>query len=205
MNGLELAFLRWRVKRKGFVTTQFNYHSVTHSIEANVTKLAAFVHKLDSSSVHFVAHSLGGLVVLRLFEEFPDLPHGRIVLLGSPVRGSKVARILTGIKGGTYLLGKSANAGLVQDRDPYWDGRRDLGVIAGTLGLSVVRLLHRLEGPNDGTIAVEETHIDGMKDFLTLNVTHTTMVFSPQVANEIAHFLDYGHFSTTRQTSGSVS
>ncbi len=195
MNGLELSFLRWRVKRHGFTTTQFTYDSVSREIEANVTNLAAFVHQLDSTQVHFVGHSLGGLVVMRLFEEFPDLPQGRIVLLGSPVRGSRVARVIAGMKGGTQFLGKSAAAGLVDGHNPYWDGRRDLGVIAGTRNLSVARFLHQHDSPSDGTVAVGETRLDGMKDFLTLNVTHSSMAFSPRVASEIAYFLDHGHFT----------
>jgi hypothetical protein len=76
-----------------------------------------------------------------------------------------------------------------------WNRARDLGVIAGDLGVGLGRLVGTLGGPSDGTILVEETELDGTADRVVLRVSHTGMLFSAAVARAAAAFLQTGRFS----------
>jgi len=90
------------------------------------------------------------------------------------------------------LAGKAL---LLTPRERRWDGLRDLGVIAGDLGLGLGRLVGTLEGASDGTVLVEETQLEGAVDRIILRVSHTGMLFSAEVAHEAAVFLSTGRFS----------
>jgi hypothetical protein len=121
-------------------------------------------------------------VILKLFEEDTDtparLPPGRIVLLGSPLRGSRSAQNLARLPFGRRIMGLGVGEELLASRERRWNGARDLGVIAGDLGFGMGRLVGTLGGPSDGTIMVEETELDGAADRLLLRVSHTGMLFS---------------------------
>jgi hypothetical protein len=74
-------------------------------------------------------------------------------------------------------------------------GERDVGVIAGTRALGFGRVITAFDGDSDGTVTVAETRLSGAADHLLLPVTHTSMVFSPEVARQAATFLKQGRFS----------
>lgn len=191
MNGLELTWLRRQVEKRGYGTAQFEYRTVRRSVEENADRLHEFIIRQAAESIHVVGYSLGGLVTLSLFDRYDDIPPGRIVLMGSPVRGSQAARRVRELGWDTALLGRS---GLAEQKELQWDGRRELGVIAGTMSFGLGRLFNRLPKPHDGTVAVEETKIPGAADTLLLPVTHATMMFSKKVATAISEFLLKGQF-----------
>jgi hypothetical protein len=151
--------------------------------------------------VHLVGHSLGGLVIYRTFELGLLAPNRfsgdfcRVVLLGSPVRGSQSARVLAGLPLTQRLLGQVGGPHLPQGVPPNWPFAAQLGVIAGTDPRGVGRLLSRFAGPNDGTVAVAETRLEGMTDFCELPVTHTGLCFSRAVSKQIVAFLEHGRFN----------
>ncbi len=91
LNGLESLFLRDRLRSAGFAPESFRYHSMHVSLRDAADALAARIRPLGDV-VHVVAHSLGGLVACEAFAAHADLPPGRVVLLGSPVRGARAAR-----------------------------------------------------------------------------------------------------------------
>jgi hypothetical protein len=125
------------------------------------------------------------------------LPPGRIVLTGSPVRGSRSAERLARLPFGRALLGLSAAEVLLTPRERRWQGGRDLGIIAGDLGLGLGRLLGRMGAPNDGTVWLDETQLPGAAEHLRLRVNHSGMVFSAEVASQVAAFLKEGRFAQT--------
>jgi pimeloyl-ACP methyl ester carboxylesterase len=177
----------------------FSYPSVAANATTNAQALAKFLTAIRADTLHLVGHSLGGLVILKLFEEDAAnqarLPPGRIVLLGSPVRGSRTAQNLARLPFGKKIMGSSVGEELLLSRERRWNRSRDLGVIVGDLGFGLGRLVGTLEGPSDGTILVEETQLDGAADRVVLRVSHTGMLFSAAVARAAGAFLSTGRFS----------
>ncbi len=197
LSGLEGGWLRRRLAQDlSAETAAFSYPSVVADATVNAHALAQFLGEIRADTVHLVGHSLGGLVILKYFEDGAgaELPPGRVVLLGSPSRGSRAARGLARVPFGTKILGRSASEELLVTRDRAWNGTRDLGVIAGDLGVGLGRLVGTGSDPSDGTVLVEETRIDGATDHLVMRVSHSGMLFSVAVAKQAGVFLRTGVF-----------
>jgi predicted alpha/beta hydrolase family esterase len=127
MNGLETHWLRQRLAARGFDARAFSYHSLQADLPEVVAALEAQVRALEPP-VHLVGHSLGGVMLLALFEHAHDLPQGRVVLLGSPVNGSCAATAVARWPIGPAVLGRLALQELVGERRRCWTQPRDRGV-----------------------------------------------------------------------------
>jgi pimeloyl-ACP methyl ester carboxylesterase len=196
LNGWEGAWLRRRLSRQlECATRRFAYPSVTADLNANARALGRFLAATPADTLHLVGHSLGGLVILELFRNGSPLPPGRVVLLGSPVRGSRSAQRLAQLPFGKRIMGMSGDALSPAPGERHWQGGRDLGIIAGHLSLGMGRLLGAIDAPNDGTVLIEETRMIGALQHVNLPVSHSGMVFSAVVARQIAAFLRDGRFA----------
>ncbi len=196
MPGSESRWFRERLRSKyGLASELFSYRTVAEPLADVTARLRRAIADLGTDQVHVVAHSLGGLVALKMFEQFPQQPPGRVVLLGSPVRGSDVARRLAAIAIGRRMLGNIAQSELLPQRSPSWRHARELGIIAGTRPLGLGRTLMRFQEPNDGTVAVRETELPGTTDRLILPVSHFGMLLSTRVADQTGKFLRDARFS----------
>ena len=193
MVGAELGLLRRRVEAAGFATRLFQYHSLLRSVDENAMLLADHLKGVPTERLHLVGHSLGGMVILRMFQRGVSLPPGRVIFMGAPVRGSLAAQNLRD-RGWGFLLGRSGPEGLVQLQDVEWKEPRDLGVIAGTLQFSINPFRSAIPSPHDGVVSVEETRIAGAKDSIELHLAHTTMLFSERLAEQVSVFLREGKF-----------
>jgi pimeloyl-ACP methyl ester carboxylesterase len=158
-------------------------------------RLAEFVHALASPEVHFVGHSLGGLVIYRFLERFPDQPPGRVVFLGTPSVASRAAEHAARFAPIAHLMGQSVAEELLQSRERRWTQPRALGIVAGTQPIGLGQLLAHFQEANDGTVAVRETRMPGATDHISLPVSHLGMLVSARVAHETGRFLSHGHFS----------
>ena len=198
-SGVESFWLRRTLAQDLQAETQaFSYPSVAVNASTNALALAKHLSAISADQLHLVGHSLGGLVILKLFEDaaaHARLPPGRIVLLGPPVRGSQTAQNLARLPFGRQIMGIGVGEELLTARERRWEGVRELGVIAGDLGLGLGRLVGTLEGASDGTVMVAETQLEGAADRIILRVSHTGMLFSGEVAHEAAAFLGTGRFS----------
>ncbi len=202
MSGIELVSLKNRLNSDAaFEAVPFSYPSVSGSMLDHVAALREFAQWQKAERMHFVGHSLGGLVVLNLLEATADLPPGRAVLLGAPLQGSRAAQGLARWPLGKAMLGITMRQEFlptdgVEPRATArtWNDRREVGVIAGSSGFGLGRLVAKLDGENDGTVMVEETRLTGARDHLVLPVTHTGMLFSSEVARQTAAFLRTGRF-----------
>ncbi|VAX06443.1 hypothetical protein MNBD_GAMMA26-219 [hydrothermal vent metagenome] len=193
MTGLEMFLLRHCLLSAGYSVSYFQYPSLGSPPGDNAAALADFIHDQEADTIHLVAHSLGGIVLMHLFNQSSDLPPGRVVLLGSPVHGSMVAHRITKLPGLGRLLGHSVDQGLTGGA-PEWVGGRDLGVIAGTLNMGVGWLVGGVERPNDGTVSVVETQLPGATDSCTQCVSHFGLLFSRKTAKAVIQFLQRGQF-----------
>ena len=97
LTGAESALMRRRLAaRHGFECHSFGYRTVGHSMKVVTAQLASFVDRIEADAVHFVGHSLGGLVLYRYFETAPCARPGRVVFLGSPTVKSRTAERVLG-------------------------------------------------------------------------------------------------------------
>ena len=188
-----MGLLRRRVEAAGFATQVFRYHSLLRSVDENAMLLADFLKGVEGERLHLVGHSLGGMVILRMFERGVELPPGRVVFMGSPVRGSLAAKGLRD-RGLGFLLGRSGPEGLEMPQEAQWKDPRELGVIAGTHAFSINPFHAKLPEPNDGMVSLEETRITGAKVCIEMHLAHTTMLFSNELAEQVIEFLREGRF-----------
>lgn len=196
LTGIESGLLLQRLAgHLGCRTHYFHYPSVSAPMPQVLHDLHAFVQSLDATGVHFVGHSLGGIVVLRLLEKHTDMPPGRAVLLGSPLKGSRAAQGVARWPIGAAILGRNIEAEVLTPQQRRWDGRRELGVIAGDMSLGLGRFFGALDEANDGTVSVAETALDGATDQIVMPVSHTGMLFSAEVAQQTANFIANGRFT----------
>lgn len=192
-NGVDLWRLRHRLKQSGYDCYNFNYHVWGQPPAELAQRLKQQAERIIAPRVHFIGHSYGGIILLHLFDQFPCISKGRIVLLGCPANGSAVSQRLARTPLTRWLLGKGRQRGLLGDA-PGWKGWQDLGIIAGTFPLGIGLVAGGPEAPHDGTVAVSETQLRGASDFIALPVSHSGMLLSPQVAHEVITFLRSGHF-----------
>jgi pimeloyl-ACP methyl ester carboxylesterase len=195
MPGQESLILRHRLAHEFGLTLQAFRYSATSSTMSDITEgLESFVHELQAPAVHFVGHSLGGLVIHRFLERFPDQPPGRVVFLGTPCVASRAAQRAGRFAPIAHLMGQSVAEELLQPHERRWAQVRPLGIIAGSQPIGVGQLLADFSEDNDGTVAVSETRMPGATDHIVLPVSHLGMLLSARVARETGSFLTQGRF-----------
>ncbi|WP_315386550.1 alpha/beta fold hydrolase [uncultured Stenotrophomonas sp.] len=185
--------LAWRLRARGFSVDTFGYSSVFGGPDVAVPQLLQRLK--DSGPVALVGHSLGGLVALEALRREPDLPVSRVVCLGSPLRGSGTARTLAE-HGWSAALGRSSD--LLLDGLPDWQGRAQVGLIAGSVPHGLGSLLGAIGEASDGTVALDETRLPGLADHCVVAASHSGLVFSPDAARQTAAFLRDGCFRPDR-------
>ena len=171
MTGKVMAVLARRLKGCGYRPVIYDYPTRRRSMLDNARSLAQFVENLGTGRVHLVGHSMGGVLILRALQVNPGLPPGRVVVMGAPVRGSAVAKRLCCYGPGRWLLGASAEEGLLEAVPDCSYGREI------------------------GTVGVAETCLPGATDTLVINASHTSLVLSHKVARQVCSFLRQGRFS----------
>ncbi len=207
LTGAESFLIKRHLARHGYVLRAFQYSSMVESMDQVARRCARFAQALAARTqqpVHLVGHSLGGIVIYRMFETGllePDRFSGdfcRVVFMGTPVSGSQSARALARLGPGLRMLGQVGIRDLLHGLPAGWPFAAQLGIIAGTAGPGIGRLLTRFDGPNDGTVSVAETRLEGATDFCTLPVNHTGMWLSAQTVPQVAAFLQRGRFDTDK-------
>lgn len=194
--GLELRLLAWRLRRAGFRVEIFRHASGGPTLTDSAESLHEWVSALKAETVHFVAHSLGGLIVFRMFAAYPTQRPGRIVTLGTPLQGCLAARRVLAAPGGRWLLSKSV-AAVFSDELPPLPPEREIGSIAGRLNFIFGWLL-ALRQPNDTLICVEESRHPKIAAHVVLPVSHSGLLLSGRVGRCVVNFLRTGAFFSTR-------
>lgn len=195
--GVVMHPLAARLERAGFRCHGFTYAGRARPLEAHAERLARLARQLGPA--HFLGHSLGGLVVLEALQSDAAIGVGRVMLLGTPAQGCLSGRWLARHTAGRWLLGESEKLWREGGRAARWTRSEALGVIAGTTPFGLGRMIGRLPGPNDGVVCVEETAVEGMTERLVLSVSHSAMLVSSRVAENVAAFLAEGRFSARRR------
>ncbi len=179
--------------RLGHCCRQFSYRSLRYTPGHNARLLGDFLERLDAEVIHFVAHSLGGIVLMHYFQSVDSVRPGRVVMLGTPLTGSGLARYLSRHRFlAASFMGASADSLL--GNVPAWKGTRPLAVLAGTRGHGIGQILGAsLDTPNDGTVAVSETRTDFCDVHRLIPYSHTGMLLAKPVAALVDEFLRTGN------------
>jgi pimeloyl-ACP methyl ester carboxylesterase len=195
MPGEESLVLRHRlVQDFGLTCHALRYSAAFSNMDAITASLNEQVQALAAEELHLVGHSLGGLVIHRFLERFPDQPPGRVVFLGTPALASRAAQSANRFVPMQPFMGSSVAEELLRPRGRSWTHARALGIIAGTEPFGVGQFLAHFAEENDGTVAVSETRMPGATEHLLLPVSHLGMLLSARVARETGNFLTRGHF-----------
>ncbi len=147
--------------------------------------------------IHFVTHSLGGILVRYYFSDRDLASLGRVVMLGPPNQGSKAVDELQSLPGfewlngpAGYQLGKGAESIPLQLGAPNFE----FAVIAGDKTIDPVTSAV-LDDPDDGRVSVSDTKLEGMRDFRLVGVSHAFMMQNSEVFELVRDFLEDGQFS----------
>lgn len=199
LHPLAMRWMQQQFTAAGYETIAPIYHSISTHSAANVAAVYKAVQRtvLPADRLHIVGHSLGGILALQMLSAYPDLPPGRLITLGSPVKGSLIANRLAKHRLLSALIGRSFKQGLDGQGLPEALGR-DWGMIAGDRAIGVGRLLGGIADINDGVVALSETYHPAQTAHCILPISHSSMLFSKQIVQECINFIQNGRFSTER-------
>ena len=198
MNPLEMRYLGSQLEKSGFNVHYVYYQSVLKSPAENAAIIQKKIIQLNLSNLHLVGHSLGGVLLMHLFDQIDpkesDLPEGRVVMLGSPVKGSWIAKKFSEWPIVSPLIAKSMPNALSGLDIPEWNTDRDWGMIAGTKGQGLGLITGGMPSVSDGTVLLEETIHPKQKEHIQVEKSHTALLFSKKVADLTSRFLNTGSF-----------
>lgn len=196
-----MLLMEWRLKREGFDTVNVNYPSTDRTVEqlAEATLPVALMGCKTAPRVHFVTHSMGGILLRYWLADRRRRPGnlGRTVMLGPPNQGTPLVDQMTEIPGFELFNGPAgAQLGTGDDSLPRRLGPVDwpVGIIAGNQSISPF-LSSMIDGANDGKVPVRATAVTGMADHLVMPVTHTFMMNNPKLQDQVVAFLKTGRFA----------
>jgi len=193
MQGPLMQMMGRMLKAKGWRTKAVSYDFLSNTPAENAQYLYDEIGLLGAKKVNLVGHSLGGIVILHLLHQFPDLDIEKVVLIGSPVKGSSVARQVHKVPILRPLLGRSVEKGLLGGA-PAFTANRPLGIITGKGRFGLTALLYPTGDDSDGVVLESETLLENATDRVSILASHSTMIFSRQCAEYVATFLATGRF-----------
>lgn len=187
----------------GYCVQNVGYESRQHDI-ATLAPLAIepALAACADRPVHFVTHSLGGILVRQYLSRKPIENLGRVVMLGPPNKGTEVVDKLAEFPGFHFINGDAGlqlGTGATSVPNQLGAANFDVGVIAGTRSINLV-LSSMIPGTDDGKVSVENTKLEGMRDHLEMAVTHPFMMQNDAVIAQVIHYLENGEFK--RDESG---
>lgn len=194
-----MAILVSRLKSAGFRVVSFGYPSTSEPMEALVDRLRAEVARCcgdEKQTVHFVTHSMGGVLVRSYLSRQPQAHSGRVVMLSPPSQGSELVDAFADSPLLRSVLGPAGSKlGTDSASIPNQLGavRFRLGIIAGDRSINLLGSW-LIPGPDDGKVGVDRAKVEGAADFLVVSATHTFIMNRRDVADEVVHFLRLGRF-----------
>ena len=185
----------------GYTVHNIGYASRKETIETlsedAVSRGVSKCRAQDVSTIHFVTHSMGGILVRYYLSKHSIPKLGHVVMMAPPNQGSEVVDDWSGRPGFALLNGPAGmQLGTDDDSVPSKLGPVDfsLGIIAGTATMNPI-LSRSLPDPDDGKVSVASTKVEGMADFNAEPYTHTFLMRRSEVHDEIIHFLQHGRFA----------
>lgn len=196
------ARMQAAIEKDGYRVISLDYASRRKTIEElaaqELDTLISALRRGQAQKIHFVTHSMGG-ILLRYYLTQHALPElGRVVMLGPPNRGSEVADFTARVWPVNRIFGpnlarlKTAPGSFVNGLGPCRGG--EIGVIAGDRSINWINSLVFIHGRDDGKVSVEEARLQGMKEFRVVHVSHPFLMRNRGVIRLVQVFLAKGSF-----------
>ena len=186
---------------RGYHTVNLDYPSREHPIEVLATETIprglAACEEAGAQPVHFVAHSMGGLLVRYYFEKRDVSAIASVVMLGTPNQGSRLGNFLSCIP---WIKDFNGPAGKQMGIDPrsvpsrLGPVRFPLGVVAGTRSFNPL-FAAIIDGDDDGRVGLPSTYVEGTCARVTYPLTHDALSDDPRVIDQVVTYLETGTFA----------
>lgn len=185
----------------GYVVANVDYPSRDHRIEVLAPMaIDAGLRRCRelgaTERIHFVTHSLGGILLRRYTARNEIENLGRTVMLGPPNQGSNAADAMRNVPGFDWLNGPAGlQLGKGEESVPLALGKPDFefAVIAGDRTIDPITSAV-LEDPDDGRVSVSDTRLEGMGDFRVVHASHAFIMKDDEVIVLVRAFLESGRF-----------
>ncbi len=198
-NPITMAPLELALRQAGYAVENQAYPSTAATIEALTdTYVEPLLNKFDAAPrLHFVTHSLGGVLLHYALQKTQPNNLGRVVMTAPGLQGSEALEAYRHIWLFRMLFGPAAYQSGTQ-ADAFakclkQDASYDLAVISGCVSLDPLANLF-IPWPHDGKISVERTKIAGLKDHLILPTSHDLIPSDPAAIAQTLRFLRTGSF-----------
>ena len=186
MSRWSFHFIAKYLTQKGYKVYRFGYKTTKRPFDFNMQKLTAFVNSRKEDTVHLVVHSMGGILSMR---SLPNIVKtGKLIMLGSPINGSRTAKAMSEKKWTSWML-KYATEPLTNGVVNPQVFRKSYMIAGTSNSIGIARLVTKLPQPNDGTVALDETQADWIDHHTTENTNHFRLLFHPKVKKKIVTFL----------------
>ena len=198
---LSMERMAWSLQDSGYRVANIDYPSRDHTIEELAPMAVEMGLEQCASSggadvVHFVTHSLGGILVRYYFSQHELATLGRVVMLAPPNQGSVAVDELQELPGFEWLNGPAGyQLGKGADSVPRRLGTPgfEFAVIAGDRTIDPVTSAV-LDDPDDGRVSVSDTRLEGMRDFKVVGSSHAFIMQKGEVIRLVLNFLRHGSF-----------
>ena len=196
-----MLVLDWRLQQAGYSVTRVGYKSRSASLAAHADQLEASVAACCATAgkVHFVGHSMGGIVIRRYLADTPPDSLGRVVFLAPPSHGSELADWVREWPPAAEALGPAGRALGTDSTDLHAalpQPTYEAGIVAGNRSVNPIGSAV-IPGPDDGAVSVERAQIEGVPT-VVLPKSHMFIMNSRYTAEMVIRFLQTGSFDVTR-------
>lgn len=199
----DMEHIQKRLEFEGYQTFAPDYSSVNMGIEP--LSLSVLQEALGTSGqvqkIHFVTHSMGGILLRGYLENHEISRLSRVVMLGPPNHGSQVASRLAQYEAYRRFFGPAGTELGNIKLSPQKKGDYELGIIAGNVRVNPM-FSDILPGPDDGYVSVESTRLEGMDDFMIAPTSHGLLTANEDVISQVVYFLDHGRFDHNAPIGG---